>query len=180
MISKIFDDLGGWTCPRCGNLADGVKCGTCGFSIYAGFVPRFLASVVDGLVVWPFAYLFLFLRNQSLAAYISVTLFGFCFYRFYHIFTIARWGQTPGKMIARIRVVRLDGAPAGWQEALFRNSAETLLAALVYFLELRAAAHVSAAVYAAADFSARAGLVQAFVPALTGIIAWSSRAYVMS
>jgi uncharacterized RDD family membrane protein YckC len=180
MISKLINRQGEWNCPRCGKRAGGIKCPACGFSIYAGFVPRFLASVVDGLIVWPFAYLFLFLRNQSLDVYEFVTILGFCFYRFYHIFFVARWGQTPGKMIARIKVVRLDGSPVGWREAFLRNSVETFLAAIVYFLELKAATHVSAVDYAAAAVSTRAALVQAFVPSYTVIISWLSKGYVMS
>jgi uncharacterized RDD family membrane protein YckC len=109
-----------------------------------------------------------------------VTIFGFLFYRLYHIACVALWGQTPGKMIARIKVVRVNGTNVGWGHALLRNSVETLLAAVIYYIELRAATHVSPETYAAADFYARDRLVQVFVPHLTVYIAWASRVYVGS
>ena len=54
------------------------------------------------------------------------------------------------------------------------------MAAIVYFLELKAATHVSAADYTAAAVSSRAALVQVFVPSYTVIISWLSKGYVMS
>src|SRR5258708_16947922 len=105
MEHSVFLKTGEWVCPKCGERASGPKCASCKFCIYAGFLPRVLSSVADGLVVWPVARLFLFLRNHSLTAFWIVTVVGFFFYRLYHIFFVATWGQTPGKMIARIKVL---------------------------------------------------------------------------
>ena len=180
MEEKIFSSSGEWICPRCGKAARGSKCPSCKFCIYAGIVPRVLASVVDGLLVWSFARFFLYLRNESLPAFWIVTITGFFFYRLYHIFFVAKWGQTPGKMAAKIKVVRLDGSPVGWSHALLRNSVETLLAMVIYYLEFKAATLVSASEFAAADFSKRAAMIDALVPPLAVYISWTSRVYVGS
>ena len=179
-MEKLFSPEGVWVCPKCGSLAAAIRCPQCRFSIYAGFVPRLVSSLVDGLILWPFAYLFLFLRCPSLGAYFSVTILGFIFYRTYHIGFVALWGQTPGKMLARIRVAKLDGSPVDWGNALLRNSVETILATVVYGLEIKAALGVTGAQYMAADFFERGKVVQALVPSAALYIAWASRAFVAS
>ena len=40
----------------------------------------------------------------------------------YPVYFHARWGQTLGKMLARIRVVQLDGRPISLRHALLRSS----------------------------------------------------------
>ncbi|HEY5038179.1 MAG TPA: RDD family protein [bacterium] len=180
MEERLFSNSGEWVCPKCGEPASGSKCGRCKFNIYAGFLPRVLSSIVDGLVVWPVAMLFTFLRNHSLTAFWIVTVVGFFFYRLYHIFFVATWGQTPGKMIARIKVVQVNGSPVGWPHALLRNSVETLLAMVLYFLELKTATLVSATDYAAVDFAKRSNLITALVPPFAIYISWISRLYVAS
>jgi uncharacterized RDD family membrane protein YckC len=177
-MKKVFSETGEWECPKCRMGAWGYRCARCSFDIYAGFLPRFYASVADGLITWVCAFLFLNFRCHSLESYWAVTIFGFFFYRFYHIVFVAWWGQTPGKILARIKVVRLDGSPARWTNALLRNSVETLLAAMVYFLELQAVQKVSPAVFAAA--ANKDGLVLALIPPLAIAIAVASKLYVLS
>lgn len=177
-MKKIFSETGKWVCPRCEKGANGYTCARCGFDVYAGFLPRLYASVVDGLITWICAFLFLYLRGHSLAAFWTVTIFGFFFYRFYHIVFVAWWGQTPGKMLAHIKVVRLDGSPAGWMNAFMRNSVETLLAMAIYFLELQAIQKVSAAAFAAA--ADKDSLILALIPSMAIVFSVSSRLYVLS
>jgi len=40
----------------------------------------------------------------------------------YEIFFHARWGQTVGKMVAKIKVARLDGGPITARHALLRSA----------------------------------------------------------
>ena len=145
-----FTEDGHWNCPKCGAQASGKKCKNCKFLIYAGFVPRVIAGLVDWVITLTAAKLFLFLRSNSLNAYLTVTIFGFIFFRLYNILFVALWGQTPGKMVARIHVVRLDGSPVGWVHAILRNSVETLITAVIYYYEIHAALSIPPADFAAA------------------------------
>jgi uncharacterized RDD family membrane protein YckC len=167
MERVLFTEDGRWNCPRCGAEASGKKCQNCKFLIYAGFVPRVIAGVVDWMITLTAAKLFLFLRSNSLNAYLEVTIFGFVFFRLYHVFFVALWGQTPGKMIARIHVVRLDGSPVGWIHAILRNSVETLIAAVIYYYEIHAALSIPPADFAAAMIEKREALMSALIPAQT-------------
>ena len=180
MDVRIFSRKGEWTCPRCGEKAAGAKCGKFKFCIYAGFVPRVLSSLVDKAFVWSAARFFLLIRNYSITSFWAVTLLGFLFYRFYHIGCVALWGQTPGKMAAKIKVVKVDGTPATWKNALLRNSVETFLTAVVLFLELKAVSMVSGAQFAAAEWAKRLALIDSFVPEIAVYIAWATQAFVLT
>ena len=132
-----FSKEGEWHCPKCGTLAKGKKCPHCKFLIYAGFLPRIIAGLVDGAITLAAAKLFIILRSNSLDGYLAITLLGFIFFRLYHILFVALWGQTPGKMIARIQVVQLDGSPVGWVHAILRNSVETAIVMVVVYFEIQ-------------------------------------------
>jgi len=180
MEHSYFSKTGEWTCPKCGEKSTGIKCPQCRFCIYAGFWFRVLASSVDKIIITGCAYLFLFIRTYSLTGYIVVTLLGFLFYRFYHIGCVALWGQTPGKMAAQIKIVKLDGAPASLWNAFLRNSVETGLVTIVLVLELIAVSRVSPSTYAAADLDTRKSLIEVLMPQWIFWIPLANNAFVLS
>ncbi len=180
MEAKIFTHNGEWTCPRCGEKSTGPNCAHCRFCIYAGFFPRVFSSLVDKGFIWSLAQLLLLARNYSLTHFWVVTIAGFLFYRFYHIGCVALWGQTPGKMAAKIKVVKVDGSSATWLNAFLRNSVETFLTLAVLVLEMKAATMVSATEFAATDFTKRAALMDTFVPKIAIYIAWFTQVFVLS
>ena len=58
-------------------------------------------------------------RRPAIAAY---ALLNFCvFWGYYIVFELAWGGRTPGKRVAKIRIVRADGGPAGASEIVVRN-----------------------------------------------------------
>lgn len=180
MGARVFSPTGEWTCPRCGEKASGSRCGRCEFCIYAGFIPRVLSSLVDKAFIWSAARFFLLVRNYSITSFWAVTLLGFLFYRFYHIGCVALWGQTPGKMAAKIKVVKVDGSAATWWNAFLRNSVETLLTTVVLFLEIKAVLTVSPVLFASTDFAKRPALIDSFVPGIAVDIAWATQAFVLT
>ena len=60
------------------------------------------APALQWVITLTAAKLFLFLRSNSLNAYLAVTIFGFIFFRLYNILFVALWGQTPGKMVEKV------------------------------------------------------------------------------
>ena len=98
----------------------------------AGIGSRFIAALVDFLIylVVDIALAFIisvltryvrdeYLRDIITAAYVGAT---FLFYWGYYILFEMIWaGQSPGKRVARIRVVRLDGTPASPGQIFIRN-----------------------------------------------------------
>ena len=180
MKQKYFSEIGEWACPKCGEKSSGPKCDRCRFCIYAGFWTRVLASTVDKVIITAAAQLFLLIRTYSLTGFSFVTVGGFLFYRFYHIGCVALWGQTPGKMAAKIKIVQVNGASAGLWNAFLRNSVETILVTVVLVLELIAASKVLPAEYAASDAVKRKELIEAFIPHTATYVSWFTQAFVLS
>ncbi len=98
----------------------------------AGIGSRFIAALID-FVIYILAAIALAILRSEIQRYISdATLmatitaiyiaFSFLFYWGYYILFELIWaGQSPGKRIARIRVVRLDGTPASPGQIVIRN-----------------------------------------------------------
>jgi uncharacterized RDD family membrane protein YckC len=107
---------------------------------YAGFWFRLAALLIDVLVLWGINYLMTGIWNVSTgfpwngvpAAQLEDTLtatvshVGWRWLVFFIIFTgyfIGFWawrGQTPGKMLTRIKITLLDGSRIGWKRAFSR------------------------------------------------------------
>lgn len=104
----------------------------------AGLGSRFLAAVIDALIQWGVMFLLFMLLipvtavtdamdlfNQSLAEGIFVTilllLMAFLFF-FYKLLLEAFWnGQTLGKRVTGIRVVKANGLPVDFLQVVIRN-----------------------------------------------------------
>ena len=128
MLERDFNfDQDAWLCPYCKTMAQGLSCEKCGFKIYAGFSYRFVALLIDNLVMLGFIGFIIF--ASILLNYLSVPpLFSFCVLSlisiltplFYNIYLVGKWGQTPGKMLVQIKIVRLNGSQIEWVNAWFR------------------------------------------------------------
>ncbi len=103
---------------------------------YGGFWIRFAARFLDGLILQPVSLLINMLMLGSVfgnpnagagtqaGAILLGTLIGFG----YSIFFLGRFGATPGKMVAGLRVVREDGSPLGYGLATGRVFADLVSA----------------------------------------------------
>jgi len=87
-------------------------------SPYIGVGPRFLATLLDVVVVFIFQVIvsLIFSKTPEVAAFLL--LFGIFAY---YIVMEAIWGATLGKMALKLRIVHLDGSSIGWSEALIRT-----------------------------------------------------------
>jgi uncharacterized RDD family membrane protein YckC len=104
----------------------------------AGIGSRFLGALVDTLLLVllqlvvqiTLIAIFAILRNLSLETIetdmtwfaAAFGLVGFAFFWGYYIYFETAWnGQTPGKRLAGLRVIRSDGSPITLSEAVIRN-----------------------------------------------------------
>ena len=90
---------------------------------YQGIVIRFVSLVIDSLIISAiFGALatilgFGMMRHGSW----SVGLLSFAFYIAYYTYLEGTRGQTIGKMVTKIKVVREDGTPIEMEQAFKRN-----------------------------------------------------------
>lgn len=110
---------------------------------YAGFWIRFAATFMDGIVMLPvilLSYFFVLPKlviatqgAEGVGTQILVQFGYFLFQAAYKIFFTGRYGATPGKMIAGLKIVRADGSPMGYGVATMRFLAE-IVSALIFYI----------------------------------------------
>ncbi|MFC1479685.1 RDD family protein, partial [Planctomycetota bacterium] len=107
--------------------------------IYAGFLLRFPALLIDALIFWPVRSLFRRIDNLSRLNYIYTFVLWYGLFVVWHICFVKWWGGTPGKLFMEIRIVKEDFHKVGWREAILRESVIivlTLIGSIVYIYVL--------------------------------------------
>jgi uncharacterized RDD family membrane protein YckC len=94
---------------------------------YGGFWRRFAALWLDILVLSPVALIFVWLDAQTRYAQAYFVLPNLILGVFYHVYLVQRFGGTPGKLIMRLNITRLNGLPVGRKEAFLRYLPELVL-----------------------------------------------------
>lgn len=97
---------------------------------YAGFWVRLGASIVDGVILYAICGLFLALLFGINGDFLSILyalaaapVFWAMAWLLQAVYFTGFWvwrGQTPGKMLMGVKVIRTDSAPVDWQHALMR------------------------------------------------------------
>lgn len=129
---------------------------------YAGFWPRLYANLVDTIVASPFIVLTwpgLVSRNASLVLAIPEFVLGVG----YSVIMNALWGQTLGKMAARIRIVTVSGARIRWREALLRDSVSIGFGVVFTAAHIEAVLNIPASKWSS-DWKQQAQLLSASEP----------------
>jgi|AntRauTorckE5430_2_1112549.scaffolds.fasta_scaffold01264_1 uncharacterized RDD family membrane protein YckC len=85
---------------------------------YASFGPRLLAALLDFLITIPAiaAVVYFTTIGPNFTIYLLLVLLVFLYKPIFE----ALYGATPGKMILKLKVLKEDGTPIGWSEALTR------------------------------------------------------------
>ena len=94
---------------------------------YAGFWIRFAAIVIDILIIFLFLYIIDIMISGLVTRLIvpSLSIKTTCFISWLigiaYLASFWTWrGQTPGKIILGIKIIRTDSSPITWQHALLR------------------------------------------------------------
>lgn len=178
--SRVISETGEWTCPKCGAPARQYSCANCGFRIYAGFFIRLFCQAIDGSVIWAVSKVLGSLMFRSYSFFIFSNAVGFVFFRFYFMALTGLWGQTPGKMLAKIRVIRLDGYEVRWSNAILRNIFETLLVLVMFVGYAMALSHTTTRDFNLLPAAEREAEFEEYIPAFVGYCVLARYAYAFS
>jgi uncharacterized RDD family membrane protein YckC len=108
-------------------------------SRYRTFQPRFWAGYVDSAVLGPISIFIFFVASRELPPPIGLLLWFFAsfYYYAYSIGLHARYGQTVGKMVCKVKVIDCKTEERiGWRQALLRDSVPLLVTVIVFAQEL--------------------------------------------
>jgi uncharacterized RDD family membrane protein YckC len=90
--------------------------------IYVGFWRRLAAYALDFAILLPYALLARQLIYTSRSAYLVNLILGTIIALVFEVYLVKRFGGSPGKLIMRIRIAKLDGSNVGYREAVIRYS----------------------------------------------------------
>lgn len=132
---------------------------------YAGFWRRFAALWLDFLFLLPvmLAYLWLNQRHRWSELFYLGPSFAISFV--YSIHLVRRFGGTPGKVLAGLRIVKVDGSPIGYREATLRCLPEWVLSTALSVGLALAALKMTDAQYTGLGYIERHEQLKALAPA---------------
>lgn len=131
---------------------------------YAGVWSRFAAYWLDVIVLLPLTGLVIWLAESSRLFYLYYFLPGLLIQLYFHVYLVARYGGTPGKLIMGLRIVKTDGSAAGYSEAIWRYSVMFLLGTLSSMALMFAVLKMTDTQYAALTFQNRMIHIVALAP----------------
>ncbi len=99
-------------------------------SLYAGFWIRLGSLFLDFLFILPVTFLTLYLDGLGKNVYFYTLIPNLAFQIWYYIYLPKKYGGTAGKLVAGVKIIRLDGKPIGWKEAILRHSVMFVLTIL--------------------------------------------------
>jgi uncharacterized RDD family membrane protein YckC len=94
-------------------------------SLYAGFWIRVGSMLLDTLFILPVIFLSLYFNGLGKNIYFYTLIPNLAFGLWYSIYLPKKYGGTPGKLVAGIKIIRSDGGSIGWKEAILRDSVPT-------------------------------------------------------
>ncbi len=140
---------------------------------YGTFGQRFAAMWIDFFVLLPLLVVQGLLNSISKGVALALVIPMAVAYVAYPIYCHGRFGQTVGKSLMGIRVVRTTGERIGWREAFMRSSVDVFFAALGIIGSFVALSSLNDADYLGVGWMQRAQNVAAHEPAW---LAWTGTA----
>ncbi|SRR6266581_5683817 len=131
---------------------------------YGGFWRRFGAYWLDFIVLLPLVLLTLWLSPRSKYFYAWYFLPGLLIGLWYNVYLVRRFGGTPGKLVMKLRICKIDGESVGYREAALRYSVLMALTSLQSIAITISALHMSDTEYLSLGFMARSQRIVAEAP----------------
>ena len=100
------------------------------------------------------------------------------FMLFYHVYLVKRFGGTPGKLLASIRIRKVDGGPVGYREAFLRNLPQWGLGILVSIAFIISTLHMTDAEYHSRVFMERQKRMAELAPVWLKPVEWAQNAWI--
>jgi uncharacterized RDD family membrane protein YckC len=133
--------------------------------IYAGFWLRVAAYLIDIVILTPYALFSTWFAYASKEGFLVSQVVGFIIAVLFEIYMVKRFGGSPGKLIMKIRIAKVDGSPVGYKEASIRYSVLFVISVLSSVGLVISVLNMPAVEYAALTSKTRANHLRELAPA---------------
>ena len=148
--------------------------------IYAGFWRRFGAFWLDFIITAPITFGIVYINNLERLNTIYTIIPSYVFFFIYHIYFVKLWGATPGKIITKIKIIRNDGIPVNWREAILRHIIQFALGVFTAIALTIPWANMTDTEFASKSFMERSLLIVQLAPFWYKIVYWANQIWVWS
>jgi len=131
---------------------------------YAGFWKRVGAYWIDFVILSPLMYFSIWGSNQERLFRLYYLVPGLLFGIWYNAYLVKRYGGTPGKLLLKIKITKLDGTPAGYREAFLRYSVMLGLSVLISIAHLTVALNMNDELYYSMEWMNRSKYMMENMP----------------
>lgn len=147
---------------------------------YAGFWKRTASILIDIAIFLPFIILRFWCDSISKTMGLVAAVLYSVFVVAYNVWFVAKKGQTPGKMVVGIKIVKVDGTDVTWKEALIRHALSIVFAIFFGIALFYAAAQIPDNEYVNLTWNARNQRIYGLYPFWFGWIDTLSQAWTWS
>lgn len=144
---------------------------------YAGFWPRLGAHLLDLVILAPLSVLLLWGSSKDRLFVLDSLVPFLAFEFFYDVFLVRRLGGTPGKLIAGIRIRKVDGSPVGWREAVLRHLPAFLIGLTASIAMVQAHLRMTDAEFVSLTFLEYSRRVAILTPGWYRVVNWIGGAW---
>jgi uncharacterized RDD family membrane protein YckC len=143
-------------------------------NLYAGFWPRLGSSLLDSLFTMPVILLIQYVNGLDKDVYFYTCVPGLIFELWYYIYLVKQHGGTPGKLVAGITIIKLNGEPIDWKEAILRHIVLAVLALAGIIITISALRQIDGATYLSYSWWQKPQYLTLFSPLAFTIYGWAT------
>jgi len=149
-------------------------------NIYAGFWIRLGSLLLDFLIMIPVIFLTLYLNGLSKNAYYFTFIPSLIFHFWYSIYLVKKHGGTPGKLIAGIKILKINGENVTWKESILRQIVTFILTIFASVITIIALSKADGEYYESLTWMTKQQYLMTLTPLLFTIYTWTSNIWTYS
>lgn len=137
---------------------------------YASFWRRFGAFWLDGIILTPVMVFQMWGTEQYRLFYLYFFFPGLIFFFWYNTYIVKKYGGTPGKLLLRIKIVKIEGADIGYKEAIIRYSIDFFFLVVTWIIIITVFYKITDSDYYTLEWQARSSFINSKIPSKYNII----------
>ncbi len=145
--------------------------------IYPDLYTRIGAGLLDSLFLLPLTLLSYYLEIRGNNAHIIAELFSTTVFILYYLYLPKQYGGTPGKLILKIKIIKLNAEPIGWKEAFLRYLIQFILTILSTILIICTIVKVDETHYLSLGWVDKNAYMDSLAPSFSKSIIWINCIY---
>lgn len=149
-------------------------------NLYAGFWIRLGSLLLDTIFMLPIIFLILYINGLGKNVYFYSIIPNLAFALWYNIYLPKKYGGTPGKLVAGVKIIRLDGEAIGWKEATLRYSVMLILAILSSIWMINCLLQADEATFTSLGWLQRTQYLMTLSPGFFKFYNWASNIWIYS